>query len=69
MKDKPLKSIHWAVICTIHQEPKYKFVGSEFRLAERMVKLGLLEPKSKKHYGVTPYGEACYKADKLLAVN
>lgn len=67
-EDQPLPPDYWAVICSIGQEPKYQFVGSEGRLAERMTEQGLLERQEKKRYTITPYGQECYTANLLLAV-
>lgn len=65
-----LNQNHWAVICTIHQEPDYTFLGSELRIAKKMVELQLLEPHTGNKFKVTSYGERCYRADQLLpAVN
>lgn len=65
--DQPLSNDFAAVLITIHQEPKYRFLQNEYRLAERMVVAGLLTPLENRQYAITPYGEECYKKDKLLA--
>lgn len=62
----PLNNDHWAVMCTIHQEPDYTFLGSEWRIANKMVELNLLEPLPGKKFEITSYGERCYRADQLL---
>ncbi|WP_157657792.1 hypothetical protein [Burkholderia ubonensis] len=66
-RDRPLPGSYWATICTIGQEPRYRFAGSELTVAGRMVKAGLLEPKDDRRFTVTPYGKKCYRANKLLA--
>lgn len=67
-QDQPLPTDYWAVMCTIKQEPEYKFVRDEAKLAERMATAGLLEARGNKHYTITAYGQDCYTAEKLLAV-
>jgi len=67
-KDQPLSNDYWAVICTIKQEPNYRFIRNERTMAEKMADLGLLERQDNKRYAITTYGERCYKAEKLLAV-
>ncbi|KVP39739.1 hypothetical protein [Burkholderia ubonensis] len=66
-QDRPMPDSYWATICTLRQEPRYRFVGSELMVARRMVKASLLEPKDDRHFAVTPYGLRCYSARKLLA--
>lgn len=66
-RDRPLPDSYWATMCTIGQEPRYRFVGSELTVAGRMVKAGLLEPKDDRRFTVTQYGQKCYSANKLLA--
>ncbi|WP_157643949.1 hypothetical protein [Burkholderia ubonensis] len=66
-RDRPLPDSYWATICTIRQYPRYQFAGSELTVAGLMVKAGLLEPKDDRHFAVTPYGQKCYSAKKLLA--
>lgn len=67
LQDQPLPVDYWAVMCSIKQEPDYKFLRSEAKLAERMAAAGLLEPRGNKHYHITDYGQDCYTAEKLLA--
>ena len=55
---RPLGINQWAVICTIHQEPDYLFIGEEKKWAEEMKRKGLLVSKGKNRYGVTELGEA-----------
>jgi len=45
---KELTINEWSVICTIKQQPHYRFVGMEGEMAERMVDKGLLHRTSKK---------------------
>lgn len=49
-----------AVICTIHQEPMYRFVNEEFKMASKMEKDGLLQSVGKKMFSVTKQGEKLY---------
>ena len=66
-EDQPLPGDYWAVICSIKQEPNYKFIRSEAKLAERMAAAGLLQARGNKQYDVTDYGQKCFAAEKLLA--
>jgi hypothetical protein len=66
-RDQPLPNSYWAILCTIRQVPRYRFLGSEFRLAERMTEAGMLERKDDRRYAVTSYGQRCYSANKVLA--
>ncbi|MBU9200183.1 hypothetical protein KTD31_02030 [Burkholderia multivorans] len=66
-KDRPMPPLWWAVICTIRQDAEYRFVGSEYTQAQRMVKEGMLVAKDDRRYVVTPYGQRCYMANKVLA--
>jgi hypothetical protein len=67
-KDQPLPTEFWAVMCSIKQEPNYRFVRDEARLAQRMAAAGLLAPAKDKRYTITPHGEKCYAAERLLGV-
>ena len=68
---KPLTDLQCAIISVVHQtdpertfEPiQYRFVGSEGKAAQRMVRNGLLRPdKAPNTYKVTAKGERAYKA-------
>jgi len=52
----------FAIICTIHQEPNYRFTAGERKAACRMVDKGLLMPVSgdKCRFIVTASGETLY---------
>jgi len=66
-QDRPLPPSYWAIISVIRQTPRYRFVASEFRLAERMTTAGMLERKEDRRYAVTAYGQRCFSANKVLA--
>lgn len=65
-KDQPLPNDFWAVMCSIKQEPNYRFVRDEAKLAKRMADAGLLAPAEGKRYTITPHGQKCYDAEQLL---
>ena len=67
-KDQPLPNDYWAVMCTIKQEPQYKFVRDEAKLAKKMADAGLLAPCGDKCYSITEHGLKCYSAEKLFSV-
>lgn len=50
----------WAVICTIRQEPEYKFIQNERRMADRMERDGLLRHEGNGRFIVTKAGEREY---------
>lgn len=50
-----------AIICTIHQEPRYRFLGQELRAARRMASAGYLQEGTDKRFTVTAAGEMAYK--------
>lgn len=56
-----------AIICTLHQEPKYRFLGSELRAARRMATAGYLKEGADKHFTVTPAGELAYAVRRRKA--
>lgn len=66
-KERPMPPLWWAVICTIRQDANYRFVGSEYTQAQRMVREGMLVAKEDRRYVVTEYGQRCYAANKVLA--
>lgn len=59
-----LSDLEFAVICTIHQEPSYRFTAGEHKAACKMVDIGLLMPVAGDKYKfiVTRSGEALYKS-------
>jgi hypothetical protein len=67
LRDRPLPASYWAILCTIRQVPRYRFLASEYRLAERMTEAGMLERRVDRRYAVTSYGQRCYSANKVLA--
>jgi len=54
----------WSTICTIKQEPSYRFVGNEGVVALRMERKCWLRVKGDKTYTVTPLGEGIYTENK-----
>jgi|CXWL01.1.fsa_nt_gi hypothetical protein len=60
MKKQVLTDTEWAVICTIHIEPKYRFQYEEARWAKRMQEKGLLKFIGDKNYKVTARAERLY---------
>lgn len=67
-KDRPLPVEYWAVMCSIKQEPNYRFVRDEAKLAKSMAEAGLLAPAGEKRYTITPHGQKCYDAEQMLGV-
>jgi hypothetical protein len=64
--DKPsdpgrLSENEWVMICTIHQEPNYRFTGAENGFAQRMRRKGLLVSKGNCVYAPTEIGERLYQ--------
>jgi hypothetical protein len=66
-QDRPLPPSYWAIMSVIRQTPQYRFVASEFRLAERMTSAGMLERRDDRRYAVTAYGQRCFSTNKVLA--
>jgi hypothetical protein len=58
-----LTDLQWAIICTIHQEPGYQFIGNEKVAAMRMVKKGWLKRQKHSRFTVTFSGECAYDND------
>lgn len=59
-KDHTLTNDEWAIICTIHQEPKYRFLREEFTKASKLEQRGLLQSIGNKMFSVTKLGEEIY---------
>lgn len=57
-----LSDEEFVIICTIHQEPNYRFTASERKAACKMVTIGLLVPviNDKYRFVVTKSGKALY---------
>jgi hypothetical protein len=51
----------WAIICTLHQEPNYRFVSNERQSAERMEKKGWLKSRGNNMFSITRSGEGAYR--------
>lgn len=62
-----LSDEEFAIICTIHQEPNYRFTAEERKAACKMVDIGLLMPifGDKYRLVVTGTGEALYSFSNL----
>lgn len=45
-----LSDLEFAIICTIHQEPNYRFTAEERKAACKMVDIGLLMPVTDDKY-------------------
>ena len=53
-----------AVIMSIIQQPDYRFLQEEGRVAEGLVKKGVLRPLGHKCYSVTPLGMETYRKNR-----
>ena len=51
----------WAIICTIRQEPKYRFLREELTRAKKLEQAGLIQSIGNKMFSVTKLGEELYK--------
>lgn len=60
-KYQTLTNDEWAILCTIHQEPKYRFLQEEFAQAKKLEKRGLLQHVGNKRFSVTKLGEELYE--------
>lgn len=60
-KDQSLTNEEWAIICTINQEPKYRFLKEELTMAKKMEARGLLQFIGNKMFSVTKRGQEIYK--------
>lgn len=47
----------WSIICSIRQEPKYRFLGSELTRAKKLEERGLIQSIGNKMFVVTTRGE------------
>lgn len=58
-----LSDLEFGIICTIHQEPNYRFIAEERKAACKLVDKGLLMPviDNKSKFIVTESGEALYR--------
>ena len=61
MSKAGLTDTEWAVICTIRQEPNYRFLYNEAKIAKRMEAKGLLKSIGNKRYEVTDKAKALYE--------
>ena len=59
-KDQSLTNDEWAIICTIHQEPKYRFLQEELARAKKLEQRGLIQSIGNKMFSVTKLGEEFY---------
>lgn len=60
-KNQSLTNDEWVIICTIHQEPKYRFLQEEFARAKKLEQRGLIQSIGNKMFSVTKLGEELYK--------
>lgn len=62
-----LSDEEFAIICTIHQEPNYRFIANERKVACKLVDKALLMPviDNKSKFIVTESGEALYRFSNL----
>lgn len=65
--NQKLSDEEFAIICTIHQEPNYRFIAEERKTACKMVDIGLLMPviDNKSKFVVTKSGETLYSFSNL----
>lgn len=59
-KDQSLTNDEWAIICTIRQEPKYRFLQDELTRAKKLEQRGLIQSIGNKMFSVTKLGEEIY---------
>jgi len=59
-KDQSLTNDEWAIICTIRQEPKYRFLQEELTRAKKLEQRGLIQSIGNKMFSVTKLGEEIY---------
>ena len=59
-KDQSLTNDEWAIICTIRQEPKYRFLQEELARAKKLEQRGLIQSIGNKMFSVTKLGEEIY---------
>lgn len=60
-KDQSLTNDEWVIICTIRQEPKYRFLQEELTQAKKLEQRGLIQSIGNKMFSVTKLGEEIYK--------
>lgn len=60
-KNQTLTNDEWSIICTIRQEPKYRFLQEELARAKKMEQRGLIQSIGNKMFSVTKLGEELYK--------
>jgi hypothetical protein len=59
-KNRTLTNDEWSIICTIHQEPKYRFLQEELAQAKKLEARGLIQSIGNKCFSVTKLGEEIY---------
>ena len=59
-KDQSLTNDEWAIICTIRQEPKYRFLQDELTRAKKLEQRELIQSIGNKMFSVTKLGEEIY---------
>ena len=60
-KKQTLTNDEWIIICTIRQEPKYRFLQEELNHAKKLEQRGLIQSVGNKMFSVTKLGEELYK--------
>ena len=59
-KNRTLTNDEWSIICTIRQEPKYRFLQEELAQAKKLEARGLIQSIGNKRFSVTKLGEEIY---------
>lgn len=59
-KNQTLTNDEWVIICTIHQEPKYRFLQEELARAKKLEARRLIQSIGNKMFSVTKLGEEIY---------
>lgn len=59
-KNRTLTNDECSIICTIHQEPKYRFLQEELAQAKKLEARGLIQSIGNKRFSVTKLGEEIY---------
>lgn len=60
-KKQTLTNDEWAIICAIHQDPKYRFLQEELTKAKKLEERGILQHIGNKRFSITKLGEELYE--------
>lgn len=60
-KKQTLTNDERAIICTIHQDPKYRFLQEELTKAKKLEERGILQHIGNKRFSITKLGEELYE--------